>query len=395
MFEQHLPLIMILLIIHGISINTQPTYNTFCEGRIIEHNSSFTVNDINMICSYISSDDRFIFRFIDRKFTDFHLYESNNREFFTTHCHSISTLLCEEGYGISIYNNDIQTLSIHSQSISDLQHIKALTSEDVEITNENIITLSAIIRLVKQLQQIQPNINKTKSHIVYDNNYINIHKSNANQIALLLFFIIIIIPFIFICNVISSLVGFAYMSKPTIYSPLYIHSHINKIKELYDTLNNNNDNTSSPNLTSNTSIITNKCLICFRDLVLQMCFEMKDMSTNSKPLLKRLDANVEMNNDTAIFQFCCGHVYHSLCLHKKNIKCCLMCQDDNENRGECDIMINAIVNKITKQVIMKRHVIRFIINFNLLYEQKELEHHAKVYNNELHKLKENFLRSSQ
>lgn len=390
MFKQQLPFIMILTIIHGISLNTQPTYNTFCEGRIIEHNSSFTVNDINMICSYISSDDRFILRFIDKKFTDFPLYESNNREFFTEHCHSISTHLCEEGYGISIYNNDIQTLSIYSQSITDLQHIKALTNEDVEITNENIITLSAMIRLIQYLKQIQPNINKTKSHIVYDNNYINIHKSNANQIALLLFFIIIIIPFIFICNVVSSLVGFAYMSKPTIYSPLYIHSHVNKIKELYDTLNNNND-TSSPN--SNTSITTNKCLICFRVLVFQMCFEMKDMSTNSKPLLKRLDANVEMNNDTV--QFCCGHIYHSLCLHNKNIKCCLMCQDDNENRGECDIMINAITNKITNQVIMKRHVIRFILNFNLLYEQKELEHHAKVYNNELHKLRESFLLSSQ
>ena len=389
MFKQQLAFIMILTIIEGISLNTDPTYNTFCEGRIIEHNSSFTSNDINMICSYISSDDHFILRFIDKKFTDFPLYESNNREFFTKYCHSISTLLCEEGYGISIYNNDIQTLSIHSQFFTDLEQIKTITKEEIEIASNNIITPSAIIKLVKRLKQIQTNINQTKSFI-YGNNYNNTNRQNAKQIVLLLFFVIIIIPFIFICSVISSLVRFAYMSKPTIYSPLYIHSHLNKIKELYDTLNNNNDNTSLPN--SNTSITTNKCLICFRDIVLQMCFEMKDMSTNSKPFLQRLEDNVEMNNDTANIQFCCGHVYHSSCLHKKNIKCCLMCQEDNENRGEHEIMISStIASKTTKQIIMKRHVIHFIRNFNLLYEQTELEHHAKVYNNELHKLRESFI----
>ena len=396
MFIQHFPFLMILTIIHPVSLNTQPTYDSFCEGRIIEHNSSFTANDINIICSYISGDDRFILRFIDRKFIDFHLYERDNREFFSKHCHSISTRLCQEGYGVSIYINDIQTLSIHSQFITDFEHIKAITKEDIEIANDNIITSSAMIRLVQRLQQIQTNINKTNSHTIYDDNDSNnTTNQNANQLVPLMIFIMIIIPLLFICFVISSLVRIAYMPEPTVYSPLYIHSHLSKIKELYDTLNNN---TSSTHSTPNTSSITiNKCLICFSDIVLQisqMCFEMKDMSTNSKPLLKQLDDNVEMAIDTANIRFCCGHVYHSSCLHNKNVKCCLMCQDDNENRNECDIMINTIANKTTKQVIMKRHVIRFILNFNLLYEHNELEHHAKVYKNELHKLRESIIRSS-
>ena len=396
MLRKQLPFLIILTIVLGITVNTQPTYGSFCEGRIVENQSSFTANDINVICSYISGDDRFILRFIDKKFIDSHLYERDNREFFTKHCRSISTRLCEEGYGVSIYTNDIQTLSIHSQFVSDFEHIKAMTKEDIEITNGNIITSSALIRLVQRLQQLAPSTNKENSHTIYDDKD-NTGQTHANQLVPLLIFIIVVVPLIFICFVISSLMRIAYMPEPTVYSPAYIHEHLSKIKDLYDTLTQHNNSNSSTNSTPHTSLTTNKCLICFGDIILQisqMCFEMKDLSTNTKPLLTQADDNVEMPIDTANIRFCCGHVYHSSCLHNKNIKCCMMCQDDNEHRNSCDIMINTIANKTTKQVIMKRHVIRFILNFNLLYEQNELEHHAKVYKNELHKLRESVIRSS-
>ena len=93
--------------------------NFYCYRRIFEDSSNITAIEINELCSLISKDDRFILRFPLKQFIDPSLYIRDNKEEFLTQCKSINSEFCNIGYAISLYNNDISTLSVYSKDYDD------------------------------------------------------------------------------------------------------------------------------------------------------------------------------------------------------------------------------------------------------------------------------------
>ena len=341
--------------------------NFYCYRRIFEDSSNLTALEINELCSLISKDDRFILRFPLKHFIDPSLYIRDNKEEFLTQCTSINSELCNFGYGIALYNNDISTLCVYSKEL-DVTIDNVLNTIKSDLYKDNT-TIDIIKFLIQSIIDINPS---SSSHIIEidnktdpDNNDKNI--SNINPLLLI---IIILIPLCFICIVIYSI---AMINRSeTLFPPFVIHDHLTKLMQCYREIDKKKNN----------SIPIDKCTLCFNKIIPhyhKMTYEMKEMT--KEPLM----SNIEIPIDDMNIRFSCGHVYHNMCLHRSRIEKCLMCSVSEDNAM---ITVN---NTNSTQRITKKNIIKLIMNLALVYDSSDLSHYNEIYRDEISKIKDEIL----
>lgn len=77
--------------------------NFYCNGRIYSDNNGLSIEEINSLCSKITSDDRFVLLFTNQdRFNDEKSYSYNSEDFFNTRCSS-NSINCKYDFAICIY----------------------------------------------------------------------------------------------------------------------------------------------------------------------------------------------------------------------------------------------------------------------------------------------------
>ena len=342
--------------------------NFYCYRRIFEDSSNLTALEINELCSLISKDDRFILRFPLKQFIDPSLYIRDNKEEFLTQCKSINSEFCNIGYAISLYNNDISTLSVYSKDYDDkIDNFINTIKSDLYKDNS---TQDIIKFLIQSIIDINPS---SSSHTIDIDNKTHPDSNNKNISNLnpLLLIIIILIPLCFICIVIYSI---AMLNRSEIlFPPFVIHDHLTKLMQCYREIAKKKIN----------SIQFDKCTLCFNKITPhfhKMTYEMKEMN-KEEPLMNSIEIPIDDMN----IRFCCGHVYHNVCLHRSKIEKCLMCDVKRDNAM---ITVN---NTNSTQKITKKNIINLIMNLALIYDNNDLSYYNEIYRNEISKIKDEIL----
>lgn len=82
---------------------TYDSRNFYCNGRIYSDNNGLSIEEINSLCSKITSDDRFVLLFTNQdRFSDEKSYSYNSEDFFNTRCSS-NSINCKYDFAICIY----------------------------------------------------------------------------------------------------------------------------------------------------------------------------------------------------------------------------------------------------------------------------------------------------
>ena len=376
--------ILFILIIFRVSNNDigqiNDNDNYFCEKRIYDQGSNFTASEINEICKIISKDDRFIIRFPKKYFIDEKLYLRDNKESFTSLCDSLNENMCDNGYGISVFNNDFDTLCVYSQIFEIKEKIKEeindlITSIQTKYSKDNsgIDIMKFLLKSIKENDPID-----NPSSITIKNNTLDNSNQKISYINPIVLIIIIIIPLGFVCIVIYSVYK---INKPeTIFAPYMIHDYFTKVKTCYKKIKASKEK----------QISIDRCILCLEKIVPhyhKMEYEMKDLpldqnSQSGKELL--LSNKIEIPIDDMNIRFVCGHVYHNTCLHRSKIEYCIMCLSKEEN-------LITVTNTNSLQIINESHIIHLLTNFNKIYNKDDLSHYSRVYDNELEKAKDKFI----
>lgn len=374
-----------LLLIKHINGLVGNDSNVFCSNHIFEKESNMSSNEINNLCKMIINDSRFIIKLDSSEFIDRKLYQRDSREFFISKCKELN--LCYKGYGISLYHNNIRTLSI---SLGDLSS-KQINQEQLDIiiakSTRAIAIIDCITIAIREIEKIVPVQSDDMLPLRNDSlseREDNQYNGKVNPIVIL---IIILIPFILIALLISLLFKYNSMDINDI-SPCVIHEYFTTLQVFYKEINANKS-----------KIITmNKCILCFKVIsphLQKVFYEMDEIETedtqlrnttiikpklkpNEMPLLKKRSLDFSIDNINT--RFSCGHVYHNECLLRIKRQQCLMCNDKKEHI--------AIANKINQQVIKESNIICLLYNFNQLYSQSELSRYNEVYSNELEEAKD-------
>lgn len=363
---------------NNVQLNDNDNY--FCEKRIYDQGSNFTASEINELCKIISKDDRFIIQFPKKNFIDEKLYLRDNKESFTFLCSSLNEKMCDNGYGISVFNNDFNTLCVYSQIFKIKTKIKEEIDELViSIKNKyskDNYAIDIMKFLIKSIKQIDPIDNPLSISIKNDTS--NNNDQKISYIHPILLIIIIIVPLGFVCIVIYSVYK---ISKPeTIFAPYMIHDYFKRIKAIHKEIKTSKEK----------QISIDRCILCLEKIVPhyhKMEYEMKELLTDQnshsgKELL--LSNKVEIPIDDINIRFVCGHVYHNTCLHRSKIEYCIMCFSKEEN-------LITVVNTNSLQIINESHIIHLLTNFNKIYNKEDLAHYSRVYDNELEKAKDKYI----
>ena len=98
---------LILFIVSFIQIKgsllTYDSRNFYCNGRIYSDNNGLSINEINSLCTKITSDDRYVILFTNQdRFHDEYSYTVNSEDFFSTRCYS-NSINCKYDFGICMY----------------------------------------------------------------------------------------------------------------------------------------------------------------------------------------------------------------------------------------------------------------------------------------------------
>ena len=121
---------------------------------------------------------------------------------------------------------------------------------------------------------------------------------------------------------------------------LKIHNHLVSLEKMIEEINQNDPPIKNTNL----------CLICMQPII-----------------------NTVGTMETSNTRFGCQHVYHSDCLSRYNIHCCLMCKGTGENAS---MIVN---NYHDTQVLNEEQVKNFIKNLQLIYPPQELKIYSQRY----------------
>ena len=121
---------------------------------------------------------------------------------------------------------------------------------------------------------------------------------------------------------------------------LQIHNHLTSLEKIIEEIKR-----SDPQIKE-----TNQCLICMQPII-----------------------NTVGTVETGNTRFACQHVYHSACLSKYNLNCCLMCKDIANNASVI------VPNYHDTQVLSEEQVKNFIKNIQNIYPPKELRIYSQRY----------------
>ena len=325
----------------------------YCNGRIYSDNNGLSINEINSICSKITADDRYVVLFTNQdRFYDERSYTYNSEDFFSTRCYS-NTINCKYDFAICIYlwggKVIITSGSIAKNVVNQGKRMNVINNMIIYLKNQEYYT--AIQNAITEISKIYyQNGGRTGSAT-----------AQGGHSTFVIFFFILILCCCCICcyfiyqNQQKSNEELTYTQIIENQNPdgtytvnqnytydqsLKIHNHLVALEKIIEEINQ-----SSPPIKN-----TNICLICMQ------------------PIFNSV-GTVENGNT----RYACQHVYHTDCLSRYNLTCCLMCKGINDNAS---VIIN---NYHDTQVINEEQVKNFIKNLQNIYPPQELKIYAQRY----------------
>ena len=327
--------------------------NFYCNGRIYSDNNGLSMSEINSICSKISADDRFVVLFTNQdRFHDERSYTLNSEDFFSTHCYS-NSINCKYDFAICIYlwggKVIITSGSIAKNIVNQGNRMNIINNMIIYLRNQEYYT--AIQTAISEI-----------SNIYYKNGgRKGTTNSQGGHSTFVVFFFILILCCCCICcyfiyqNQQKSNEELTYtqiienqnsngeiftVNQNTYDQSLKIHNHLVALEKIIEEIKQSN-----PQIKN-----TNICLICMQPII-----------------------NTVGTIETGNTRFACQHVYHSDCLSRFNLHCCLMCKGLDDNAS------TIINNYHDTQVLNEDQVKNFIKNLQNIYPPQELKIYAQRY----------------
>ena len=327
--------------------------NFYCNGRIYSDNNGLSINEINSLCSKITSDDRYVILFTNQdRFSDEKSYTYNSEDFFSTRCYS-NSINCKYDFAICIYlwggKVIITSGSIAKNIVNQGNRMNIINNMIVYLRDGEYYT--AIQSAISQISKI------------YYQNGGRRGTTTTNQgshSTFVTFFFILILCCCCICcyfiyqnqqksnqeltytQIIENQNDGSYTVNQnyTYDQSLKIHNHLVALEKIIEEINQ-----SDPPIKN-----TNLCLICMQPII-----------------------NTVGTVETGNTRFDCKHVYHTDCLSRNNLNMCLMCKGIND---KCSVTIN---NYHDTQVINEEQVKNFIKNLQNIYPPQQLKIYAQRY----------------
>ena len=348
--SKFIPLILLFLCTKESSI-PYDSRNFYCNGRIYSDNNGLSINEINSICSKITADDRYVVLFTNQdRFLDERSYTYASEDFFSTHCYS-NSINCKYDFAICIFlwggKVIITSGSIAKNVVSQGHRMNIINNMIIYLRNREYYTAiqSAITDISKIYYQNGGRRGTTTT--------------NKGHSTFVIFFFILLICCCCVCcyfiyqnqqksndeltytTIVDNPNGEYTVNQNYTYDQsLKIHNHLVALEKMIEEINQND-----PPI-KNTSL----CLICMQPII-----------------------NTVGTMETRNTRFGCQHVYHSDCLSRYNIHCCLMCKDTGENAS---MIVN---NYHDTQVLNEEQVKNFIKNLQLIYPPQQLKIYAQRY----------------
>ena len=334
---------------------TYDSRHFYCNGRIYSDNNGLSINEINSICSKITSDDRYVILFTNQdRFRDEYSYTYNSEDFFSTRCYS-NSINCKYDFAICIYlwggKVIITSGSIAKNIVSQGNRMNIINNMIVYLRNQEYYT--AIQTAITEISKIYYQNGGKKGTTT---------TSQGGHSTFVIFFFLLILCCCCICcyfiyqNQQKSNEELTYTQIIENQNPndgtytvnqnytydqsLKIHNHLVALEKIIEEINQSN-----PPIKD-----TNMCLICMQQII-----------------------NTVGTVETGNTRFACQHVYHTDCLSRYNLHCCLMCKGLNDNAS---VVIN---NYHDSQVINEEQVKNFIKNLQNIYPPQELKIYAQRY----------------
>ena len=320
----------------------------YCNNRIYCDNNNLSIDELNSLCQKITSDDRYTILFTNRDtFFDENSYIKNSEKFFKNYC-PYTAIDCKYSFAISIYLNGGKVI-ITSGSIS-----KNIVTQSyrMNIINNMINYLKnsryyqAISYAVSQLTDLYFRLGGRTGGGTYT--------QEEHSTFVIFFFVLILLCCCFCCYFIyrnqkksndeltyTQIIENRDHQDNSYDQSLKIHNHLVALENIIKEINYSNPPIKNTNL----------CLICMQPII------------NTVGIV-----------ETANTRFLCQHVYHTDCLSRFNLKCCLMCKDINNN--DATTVIN---NLYDTQVINEEQVKNFIKNLQNIYPPQQLKVYAQTY----------------
>ena len=348
--SKFIPLILLFLCTKESSI-PYDSRNFYCNGRIYSDNNGLSINEINSICSKITADDRYVVLFTNQdRFIDERSYTYASEDFFSTHCYS-NTINCKYDFAICIFlwggKVIITSGSIAKNVVSQGNRMNIINNMIIYLRNREYYTAiqSAITDISKIYYQNGGRRGTTTT--------------NKGHSTFVIFFFILLICCCCICcyfiyqnqqksndeltytTIVDNPNGEYTVNQNYTYDQsLKIHNHLVSLEKMIEEINQNDPPIKNTNL----------CLICMQPII-----------------------NTVGTMETSHTRFGCQHVYHSDCLSRYNIHCCLMCKGTGENAS---MIVN---NYHDTQVLNEEQVKNFIKNLQLIYPPQQLKIYAQRY----------------
>ena len=339
-------LILIYLFIYtkqSSSLNYDRRY-FYCSGRIYCDNNGLSQEEINSLCSKITSDDRYVILLTNKdRFSDERTYSYNSEDFFSNNCLS-NKIDCKYDFAISIYLWGGKVIITAGQTSKNIvkqdQRMRIINSMIIYLKNGEYYTalLNAMTDLTKLYYQ---NGGKTT----------NTYRSSSGNSTFVVFFFIIICLCCCICGYLiyqnqkKSSEELTYTqivdnNSNNFDQSLKIHNHLVALEKIIEEIKRSN-----PPLKE-----TNQCLICMQQII-----------------------NTVGTSEIGNTRFACQHIYHTDCLSRYNLNSCLMCKDTTDNAS------SKIPNYHDSQVLYEEQVKNFIKNIQNIYPPKELRIYSQRY----------------
>ena len=348
--SKFIPLILLFLCTKESSI-PYDSRNFYCNGRIYSDNNGLSINEINSICSKITADDRYVVLFTNQdRFIDERSYTYASEDFFSTHCYS-NTINCKYDFAICIFlwggKVIITSGSIAKNVVSQGNRMNIINNMIIYLRNREYYTAiqSAITDISKIYYQNGGRRGTTTT--------------NKGHSTFVIFFFILLICCCCVCcyfiyqnqqksndeltytTIVDNPNGEYTVNQNYTYDQsLKIHNHLVSLEKMIEEINQNDPPIKNTNL----------CLICMQPII-----------------------NTVGTMETSHTRFGCQHVYHSDCLSRYNIHCCLMCKGTGENAS---MIVN---NYHDTQVLNEEQVKNFIKNLQLIYPPQQLKIYAQRY----------------
>ena len=321
----------------------------YCNRRIYCDNNGLTQEEINSLCTKISSDDRYVILLTNKdRFSDERSYSLNSEDFFSNNCLS-NKYDCRYDFAISIYlwgGKVIITAGQNSKNIvKQDQRMRIINNMISYLKNGEYYT--ALANALTDLTKFYYQNGGSRST--------STNRNNGHSTFVVFFFIII-------CLCCCVLGYFIYQNQKKSNEEL-TYTQITDTQDIYNTNNSFDQSLKIHNhLVALEKIIeeirssnppikeTNQCLICMQQII-----------------------NTVGTSEIGNTRFACQHIYHTDCLSRYNLNSCLMCKDTTDNAS------NRIQNLHDSQVLSEENVKNFIKNIQNIYPPKELRIYSQRY----------------